>query len=31
MITAISQACRALEVSEQEFHRWRNQYGGMKP
>jgi len=22
--------CRKLEVSEQTFHRWRNQYGGMK-
>jgi putative transposase len=21
---------RALEVSEQTYHRWRNQYGGMK-
>ena len=26
----IGQACPALEVSEQTFHRWRNQYGGMK-
>ena len=24
------QVCQALEVSEQTFHRWRNQYGGMK-
>ncbi len=23
--------CQALEVSEATFHRWRNQYGGMKP
>ena len=22
--------CQALEVSEATFHRWRNQYGGMK-
>lgn len=22
--------CRHLEVSEQTYHRWRNQYGGMK-
>lgn len=22
--------CRALEVSESSFHRWRNQYDGMK-
>ncbi len=27
---AIGQACQKLEVSEQTFHRWRNQYGGMK-
>lgn len=26
----IGQACQALEISEQTFHRWRNQYGGMK-
>lgn len=26
----IGQACQALEVSEQTFHRWRKQYGGMK-
>ena len=26
----IAQACTELEVSEQTFHRWRNQYGGMK-
>jgi transposase-like protein len=26
----IAQACQKLEVSEQTFHRWRNQYGGMK-
>lgn len=22
--------CQQLEISEQTFHRWRNQYGGMK-
>jgi putative transposase len=22
--------CKALEVSEQTYHRWRAQYGGMK-
>jgi putative transposase len=22
--------CRSLEVSEQTYHRWRNQFGGMK-
>ncbi len=26
----IAQACQKLEISEQTFHRWRNQYGGMK-
>lgn len=26
----IAQICQKLEVSEQTFHRWRNQFGGMK-
>ena len=26
----IGQVVQALGVSEQTFHRWRNQYGGMK-
>ena len=26
----IPEAAKELEVSEQTFHRWRNQYGGMK-
>ncbi len=26
----IAQVCQKLEVSEQTFHRWRNEYGGMK-
>lgn len=26
----IAEASRSLGVSEQTFHRWRNQYGGMK-
>jgi putative transposase len=26
----IGQIAQTLEVSEQTFHRWRNQYGGMK-
>ena len=26
----IAQVCQQLGVSEQTFHRWRNQYGGMK-
>ncbi len=33
MITAgktIGQVVQALGISEQTFHRWRNQYGGMK-
>jgi transposase-like protein len=26
----IGQVCQTLAISEQTFHRWRNQYGGMK-
>ena len=26
----IAEAAKALEISENTFHRWRNQYGGMK-
>jgi len=26
----IAEICQRLEVSEQTFHRWRNQFGGMK-
>ncbi|GEM_PF-369236 len=26
----IGEVCQALEISEQTFYRWRNQYGGMK-
>jgi putative transposase len=26
----IGQVCQKLSISEQTFHRWRNQYGGMK-
>jgi transposase-like protein len=26
----IEEVCRDLEVTESTFHRWRNQYGGMK-
>ena len=26
----IEAVARHLEISEQTFHRWRNQYGGMK-
>ena len=27
---SIGQVAQSLEISEQTFHRWRNQYGGMK-
>jgi len=27
---SIGQVCQKLGVAEQTFHRWRNQYGGMK-
>ncbi len=26
----ISEVAKHLKISEQSFHRWRNQYGGMK-
>jgi transposase-like protein len=26
----VAQVARHLEVSEQTYHRWRNQFGGMK-
>lgn len=26
----IGQVCQKIGVSEQTFHRWRNQYGGLK-
>ncbi len=26
----IAEVCQQLAISEQTFHRWRNQYGGMK-
>ncbi len=26
----VAEVAKALEVSEVTFHRWRNQYGGMK-
>jgi putative transposase len=28
--TGVPELCKALEVSEQTYHRWRAQYGGMK-
>jgi len=27
---SVADVAKHLEVSEQTFHRWRNQYGGMK-
>lgn len=27
---SIGQVCQVLEISEQTYHRWRSQYGGMK-
>ncbi len=26
----VAEVCKALEVSEQTYHRWRTQYGGLK-
>src|ERR1700683_3217420 len=28
--TEVPEVAKALEISEQTFHRWRAQYGGMK-
>ena len=28
--STIARVVQRLEISEQTFHRWRNQYGGMK-
>ena len=27
---SVAHVCQKLAVSEQTYHRWRNQYGGMK-
>jgi putative transposase len=27
---SVGQVCQKLAISEQTFHRWRNQYGGLK-
>lgn len=27
---SLAEVCKHLEISEQSWHRWRNQYGGMK-
>jgi transposase-like protein len=27
---SIGEICQQLAISDQTFHRWRNQYGGMK-
>jgi putative transposase len=26
----LAEVCKHLEISDQTWHRWRNQYGGMK-
>ena len=26
----VAQACKAIEVTEQTYYRWRKQYGGLK-
>ncbi len=26
----IGQACKEAEISEQSYHRWRNEYGGLE-
>ncbi len=26
----IEEVCRSLEITDSTFHRWRNQFGGMK-
>lgn len=28
--STIGEVCQKLSISEQTFHRWRNQFGGMK-
>jgi putative transposase len=28
--SSVEDLCRQLEVSEQTYYRWRNQYGGLK-
>ena len=28
--TELAEVAKALEISEAAFHRWRNQYGGVK-
>jgi transposase-like protein len=28
--SSMGQVCQRLEVAEQTYYRWRNQYGGMK-
>ena len=27
---SVDEVCKQLEISQPTFHRWRNQYGGMK-
>ena len=26
----VAEVCRGLEISEQTYYRWRNEYGGLK-
>ncbi len=28
--TSLEEVCRHLEITDSTWHRWRNQYGGMK-
>jgi transposase-like protein len=28
---SVKEVCRAIEVSEQTYYRWRQKYGGMSP
>jgi len=30
-VKTIPEAAKAIHVSEQTYHRWRNQYGGKRP
>lgn len=29
-VNDVAEVCRQLEITESIWHRWRNQYGGMK-
>ncbi len=28
--STVAEACRRIEVTEQTFYRWRNEYGGLR-